>query len=103
MFSLGILDALEPGDLAGSNHISGTGTISADGSVGPIGGVGLKMLAAKDSGADLFLLPSANCQEALGQVPDGMTVVSVRDLDEAVAAVERLNNNETFPALSCEN
>lgn len=103
MFSLGILDALEPGDLAGSNHISGTGTISADGSVGPIGGVGLKMLAAQDSGADMFLLPSANCQEALGQVPDGMTVVSVRDLDEAVAAVERLNNNETFPALSCEN
>lgn len=103
MFALGILDALEPGDLAGTHHVSGTGTISADGLVGPIGGVELKMLAAKDSGADLFLLPDGNCQEALGQVPDGLSVISVRDLDEAVAAVERLNQEETFPALSCEN
>lgn len=103
MFALGILDALEPGDLAGNHHVSGTGTISADGRVGPIGGVGLKMIAARDSGADLFLMPSENCQEALGQVPDDLNVVSVRDLDEAVAAVARLNRGDTFPKLSCTN
>ena len=103
MFALGILDSLEPGDLAGDNHVSGTGTISADGSIGPIGGIDLKMKAAKSSGADLFLVPSGNCQEAVGQVPEGLAVTSVRDLTEAVAAVEQLKSGESFPPLSCTN
>lgn len=103
MFALGIMDSLVAGDLAGNSHVSGTGTISAGGEVGPIGGVVLKMKAARESGADLFLVPSGNCQEALGQVPEGLAVVSVRDLDEAVAAVDQLRNNESFAALSCEN
>jgi len=103
MFALGILDALEPGDLAGEHHVSGTGTISADGTVGPIGGIDLKMKAAAASGAELFLAPSGNCQEAIGQVPEGLAVTSVRDLSEAVAAVEQLKFGETFPPLSCNN
>lgn len=101
MFALGIIDALEEGSLAGPNHVSGTGTIDAAGKVGPIGGVGLKLIAAKKSGADLFLVPSGNCQEALGQVPEGLAVVSVRDLDDALEAVSKLNSGVKFPELSC--
>ena len=103
MFTLGILDALEQGDLAGANHVAGTGTISADGMVGPIGGIQLKMIAAAEAGADLFLVPIGNCNEAIGQVPEGLPVVSVRDLDEAVTAVEQLKSGSTFPNLTCDS
>ena len=102
MFTLGILDTLTEGSLAGNNHVSGTGTISASGEVGPIGGVELKMIAARKSGANLFLIPSGNCQEATGQVPEGLSVVSVRDLAEALAAIELLKSGSPIPALSCK-
>jgi PDZ domain-containing protein len=59
------------------------------------------MIAAKNSGADLFLVPSGNCQEASGQVPEGLAVVSVRDLDDALAAVANLKGGASFPALEC--
>lgn len=35
-----------------------TGTINADGSIGPVGGISAKANAAKDVGAQLFLVPS---------------------------------------------
>jgi PDZ domain-containing protein len=101
MFTLGIIDALGEGSLAGDHHVSGTGTINASGKVGNIGGIGLKMIAAKKSGADLFLVPSGNCQEASGQVPEGLPVVSVRDLDDALAAIEQLKSGSEFSSLSC--
>lgn len=101
MFTLGIIDSLTEGSLAGDKHISGTGTISASGEVGPIGGIDLKMISAKKSGADLFLVPSGNCQEALGQVPEGLTVISVRDLDQALSAVELVKAGSVLPPLSC--
>jgi Lon-like protease len=103
MFTLGILDAFSKGSLAGDKHISGTGTITATGLVGPIGGIKLKMIAAKNSGADLFLIPADNCQEALGGVPSGLNVASVRDLSQALIAVEKIKNNETLPPLECKN
>jgi PDZ domain-containing protein len=101
MFTLGIIDALSEGSLAGDFHVSGTGTIRASGEVGDIGGVGLKMIAAQRSGAELFLLPSGNCEEASGQVPEGLSVVAVRDLAEALAAIEKLESGSEFSSLRC--
>lgn len=101
MFSLGILDALSEGSMAGNLHVSGTGTIAASGEVGPIGGVGLKMIAAKNSGADLFLVPQGNCEEAIGQIPEGLSVVTVRDLSEALGAIDALREGEQLPSISC--
>jgi Lon-like protease len=103
MFSLGIIDSFTEGSLAGPNHVSGTGTISSAGEVGPIGGVKLKLVAAKNSGADLFLIPAGNCQEALGHVPDGLQVAVVRDLQQALQAVGSLKDGKTLPPLSCNN
>lgn len=102
MFSLGILDALSEGSMAGDYHVSGTGTITAGGEVGPIGGVGLKMIAAKNSGANLFLVPEGNCDEAIGQIPEGLSVVTVRDLDDALSAVEALRDGNQLPTISCK-
>lgn len=88
MFALGVVDELTPGSLAGDRHVAGTGTITPEGEVGPIGGIRQKLEGASAAGAEVFLAPEANCAEAQGHVPEGLTVVSVRTLDDAVAAAE---------------
>ena len=57
MLTLGILDLVGDDDLTDGAVVAGTGTIDADGTVGPIGGITLKMVAARDIGAELFLVP----------------------------------------------
>jgi Lon-like protease len=102
MFALGIIDSLTPGSMGGSNHVAGTGTISAAGQVGEIGGVELKMIAAKRTGANLFLAPRANCNSIVGNIPEGLQVVVVRDLNEALDALVLLNRGDPMPAsFSC--
>ena len=65
MFTLGIIDKLEPDDLTGGKIIAGTGTIDDDGNVGPIGGIPQKLVGATDAGARYFLTPPDNCAEAI--------------------------------------
>lgn len=101
IFTLGIIDTLTPGSMAGDLHLAGTGTIAPDGAVGAIGGVELKMIAAKRSGADLFIGPYANCSEIAGNIPEGLEVVAVRDLKEALQAIEALRTNQAMPNLTC--
>ncbi len=104
MFSLGIIDTLTPGDMTGGKHIAGTGTISPDGSVGPIGGIRQKMLGARAGGATLFLAPADNCDEVTGNVPAGMQVVKVQNLDQARSAVELAGSGQDTAGLpSCAN
>jgi len=94
MFALGIIDSLTPGSIGGENHVAGTGTISASGAVGEIGGVELKMIAAKRSGAQLFLAPRGNCNSIVGSIPEGLQVAVVRDLEEALDALVSINRGE---------
>ncbi len=101
IFALGIYDALTEGSLAGKTHIAGTGTITADGSVGPIGGIELKLISAKKAGATLFLAPEGNCSEVVGQIPDGLSVVIVKDLKSALTAIEDFNSGKPVPPISC--
>ena len=68
MFTLGIIDKLTDGDLTGGQFIAGTGTIDPAGAVGPIGGVLLKLITAREAGATVFLVPADNCAEAVTQV-----------------------------------
>jgi Lon-like protease len=104
MFALGIVDTVTPGDLTGGKHIAGTGTISPDGTVGPIGGIRQKMLGARAGGATLFLAPSDNCDEVVGNVPAGMQVVKVENLDQARSAVELAGSGKDTAGLpSCAN
>ena len=92
MFSLGILDKLDEPSLTGGKYIAGTGEISTDGKVGPIGGITQKLIAARRKGAVAFLVPEANCAEALSSPPDGLTLVKVATLDEALRGLEALRN-----------
>jgi PDZ domain-containing protein len=99
MFALGIIDTLTPGELNGGQNVAGTGTISADGTVGPIGGIQQKLYGARDGGARWFLAPSANCNEVVGHVPDGLSVVKVSTFAEARSAVEAIaaHQGDTLP------
>ena len=90
MFSLAVIDKLTTGDLAGSNFIAGTGTIKLDGSVGAIGGITHKMVAAREAGATVFLVPAKNCDEASAAIPGGLQLVKVDTLDHAVNALHTI-------------
>ncbi len=92
MFALGIIDELNQVDMTGGKKFAGTGTISAGGKVGPIGGIAQKMVGARQGGAEVFLAPAENCQEVVGKVPDGLSVVKVDSLSEAAEAVQKIGS-----------
>lgn len=90
-FALAVVDKLTPGDLLRGRAIAGTGEISPTGMVSPIGGIGLKMIAAKRDGATVFLVPAPNCPEAKSAAPDGLELVKVASLADAVSSLNTLN------------
>ncbi len=87
MFSLALIDKLSPGELDGGKFVAGTGTIDQEGKVGPIGGIQYKMMAAREAGAETFLVPAANCNEARQRTPDGLRLVKVENLTGAVQSL----------------
>ena len=101
MFALGIVDKLTPGAMTGGEQVAGTGTIDSAGEVGPIGGIQQKMLGAADGGAEWFLAPALNCEEVVGHVPTGMTVVRVETLAEARDAVEAIGRGDADALPGC--
>ncbi|HWS57185.1 MAG TPA: S16 family serine protease, partial [Actinotalea sp.] len=90
MFALGIVDLMTPEDEADGEVIAGTGTMDLTGVVGPIGGIRQKLAGAQRDGASFFLAPVDNCDEVVGNVPEGLQVVSVATLAEARAAVQAI-------------
>lgn len=90
LFALGIVDKLTPGELTGGAHIAGTGTIDGDGVVGPIGGIEQKVVAAREAGATVFLVPVDNCAAAVGAAPEGLRLVRVDTLETALDALTAL-------------
>ncbi|WP_059013247.1 YlbL family protein [Streptomyces specialis] len=102
MFALGLMDKLTPEDLTGGAFVAGTGTIDDEGTVGPIGGVTMKTIAARDAGADFFLTPEENCATAAESVPDGLTLVRVGTLDDALAALADIRAENLDELSLCE-
>jgi Lon-like protease len=91
MFSLAVVDKLTTGDLNDGKFVAGTGTITPDGEVGSIGGITHKMMAARDAGATIFLVPADNCDEAKSDPQDGLELVRVENLTGAVDALKTLS------------
>ncbi|HEX8969241.1 MAG TPA: PDZ domain-containing protein, partial [Chloroflexota bacterium] len=86
MFALGILDAVTDGDLTRGRYVAGTGTIAQDGTVGAVGGAAEKALAAEQDGAQLFLAPRADAEEAHRWVRN-LTIVPIDRFDDAIRAL----------------
>ncbi|MFI7339656.1 PDZ domain-containing protein [Streptomyces sp. NPDC050085] len=101
MFSLGIVDKLTPTDLTGGKFVAGTGTIDDDGKVGPIGGIEMKTVGARDKGAQYFLTPKDNCAAAAKDTPDGLTLVKVDTIDDAMDALKDIRSGDTADLQTC--
>jgi PDZ domain-containing protein len=98
MFSLGILDKISTHDLTRGRFIAGTGTIEpSSGKVGPIGGIALKMIAARRAGATLFLAPAGNCIDVRGNIPSGLEVIKVTTLHDAIASLDAQASGAAVP------
>ncbi|MEV5203951.1 PDZ domain-containing protein [Streptomyces sp. NPDC053720] len=101
MFSLGIIDKLTPGQLTGGKFVAGTGTIDDKGKVGPIGGINMKLVGARDAGARYFLTPDENCRAAASDTPSGLTLVRVKTIDDAKKSLEKIKAGDTAGLPSC--
>jgi PDZ domain-containing protein len=92
LIALTVYDKVLAGvDLAAGRTIAGTGTIDWQGRVGPVGGAGLKVIAAAHAKADVFLVPAANAAEARASLPKGadMDIVEIKSFDQARDWLER--------------
>ena len=101
MFSLGIYDKLTPGSLTGGKFVAGTGTIDDTGKVGPIGGIEMKIVGARNKGAQYFLTPADNCAAAAKDTPSGLTLVKVKTIDDALGALKKIRSGDTADLPKC--
>lgn len=88
MFALEIIDRIERRDITRGRRVAGTGTIAPDGSVGAVGAIRQKVQAAEDVGADVFLVPASQLDDAVESAIE-VDVIGVRDLDEALRRLRR--------------
>jgi Lon-like ATP-dependent protease len=66
------------------NRLALTGELSIRGEVRPVGGVGVKIEAARRAGCSRVAIPRDNWQESFADIP-GVTVVPVATLDDLLA------------------
>jgi PDZ domain-containing secreted protein len=85
MWAVTMYDLLTPADLTGGRTIAGTGVIEPNGRVEPIGGIAEKIVAAREAGADVLLLPKGNLAEARAEDGGGIRLVPVASFDEALS------------------
>jgi Lon-like protease len=86
-FALGIVDELGD-DIDRGRTVVVTGELALDGTVIPIGGIKQKTIGAKEAGADVFIVPDANAEEAR-KYADGLEIVAVSNFDEAIDALAK--------------
>lgn len=84
MYALGIVDLLDSSDLARQRAIAGTGEITLEGEVLPVGGIRQKLAGAADQGAEIFLIPAAEHEQACALASGDLDVYAVSDLRDAV-------------------
>jgi PDZ domain-containing protein len=101
MFSLGIYDRLTEGSLTGGSTIAGTGEIRASGKVIPIGGIDQKIAGAREAGAELFLVPAANCKDASDASNGDMRLVKVKTMHDALTSVQAWTDDHGADLPSC--
>jgi Lon-like protease len=97
MFALGIIDKLGPESVTGGTYVAGTGEINGEGQVGAIGGITQKLVAAREKGAEVFLVPAANCPEARERSPEGLLLLRVGTLQEALDGLGALRDGGEPP------
>ena len=91
--ALEIYNKIVSEDITKGNTIMGTGTIDKEGTVGEIGGVKYKILGAYKDGAEVFICPIENYEEAV-KVKDeekmDIKVIGVSTFEEALEKLAEL-------------
>jgi Lon-like protease len=87
-FALDVVDELGPRDVDRGRRVAVTGELDLDGRVHAIGGVRQKTIGAREAGADVFVVPDDNAEEAR-RYADGLEIVAVSTFDEALSALAR--------------
>jgi Lon-like protease len=91
-FALDIVEELR-GNVDRGLKVAATGEIELDGDVLPIGGVKQKVIGARRSGADVFLVPAGdNAAEARRHAGD-LRIIPVESFGQALQALATLNRN----------
>ena len=103
MMSLAIFDTLTPGSMTDGADIAGTGTITPSGKVGPIGGIQQKIAAARDAGAELFLVPADNCDGIGGVDPGDMRLARATTMHRAVVTLSDWVADHDAELPTCED
>ena len=101
MFSLGIYDVLSEGSLTDGQVIAGTGELRPNGRVAPIGGIDQKIAAARNAGAQLFLVPPANCADALDAPRGDVTLVKATTMHSALQSIEAWGQDRSATLPAC--
>lgn len=89
VYTLAIINDLTPEGITKGKLVAATGEINPDGTVGAIGGVAQKVRSVEAAGADIFLVPQANLEEAQ-TVDADVQVVGVATVQDALAALQSL-------------
>ncbi|MGY4689717.1 SepM family pheromone-processing serine protease [Salibacterium sp. K-3] len=97
MFSLEIYNQLTENDLTKGLDAAGTGTIDDEGNVGRIGGISQKIVAAENSGVDVFFAPDHDtaslsnyeqARETAADIGADMNIVPVKQMEDAVSYLQ---------------
>ncbi|RSL29609.1 PDZ domain-containing protein [Salibacterium salarium] len=102
MFSMEIYNQLTEADLTNGLDIAGTGTMDDEGNIGRIGGISQKIVAAENSGVDVFFAPDdnsaspSNYEEAVETGEDidvSMDIVPVQHISDAISYLNERQDN----------
>lgn len=88
-FTLGLIERLDPYDLAGGHEIAATGTMSVTGQVGAVGGVAQKTVAVRNAGATVFFVPRAEYGAARSHGGGGLHIYPVTTIGQVISILER--------------
>ena len=92
MMTLALYDYLTKDNLHKNYKIAGTGTIDVDGVVGEIGGVKYKLAGAVKKGADIFLVPTANYEEAIDlqkKYDYKIKIIEAKNFDQVIEELKK--------------
>jgi len=95
VLTLTLIDQLTDGDLTKGRKIAVTGTIDGQGHVGAIGGIKQKVYSTAEQGAEIFIVPYGNKDEAskkVGKLRSNMKIIAVSTLEEAMEVIASINN-----------
>jgi Lon-like protease len=89
-FALTIVEELGR-DVDHGHKVAVTGEIELDGDVAPVGGIRQKVIGARKSGVDVFVVPAGENATEARRYAGGLRVVPVRNFQQALRALSTLS------------